>query len=205
MNVRDAGGSPERIEPSREPPAGATGARATAVTLLLIAAVLAAAAAIAFLALRGPVAPTSIQDRARVVAQGLLCPACEGLSGADSPSAIAGEIRRDIARRLAAGQSAAAIRSYYVSRYGPRILLSPPKAGVTLVAWLVPLLLVVGGLGVAVGALRRWTIAGARDPSQASLDDRPKQTRDDDGGLSAADRALLNRARTTMSVAEEPE
>ena len=77
--------------------------RASTVTLLLIAAVVAAVAALAFLALQGPPPPTSLEDRARAVAESLQCPQCQDLSVEDSPSAIAGEIRRDISRRLAAG------------------------------------------------------------------------------------------------------
>jgi cytochrome c-type biogenesis protein CcmH len=162
------------------------------VTLLLIAAVLAAVAALAYLALRGPAAPSTLEDRTRAVAESLQCPACQDLSVEDSPSAIAGEIRSDIRRRLAEGQTPEQIRGSYVARYGPWILLSPPRSGVTLVAWLVPGLLVGAGVALVLTAVRRWTAAGA-----ASLANEGGA----DGGLSPSDRRLLDGAL----AAEEPE
>jgi len=187
------------------PTAPRTGSRASTVTLLVIAAVLAAAAAIAALALRGPAPPASLADRTRIVAQGLLCPACEGLSVADSPSAIAGEIRSDISRRLAAGQRPVAIRAYYVSRYGPRILLSPPKSGVTLVAWILPLLLVGLGIGLAIVALRRWTAGDAARRSERPRGGGSQPQPDEGDRLSRPDRALLDRARSGLSMSEDGE
>ena len=178
--------------------------RGSEVTLLLIATVLVAAAAIAFLALRGPAAPSSLEDRARRVAQGLRCPACQNLSVADSPSAIAGEIRRDITRRLAAGLPADAITAYYVSRYGPWILLSPPKSGVTLVAWVLPLVLVAAGLALVTIALRRWTSPVVAGRPAASVDGASEPEVNGDR-LSTADRVLLERARADLSTSEDPE
>jgi cytochrome c-type biogenesis protein CcmH len=153
------------------------------VTLLLIAAVLAAVAALAFLALRGAPPPTTLEDRTRAVAESLRCPACQDLSVEDSPSAIAGEIRLDIGRRLAEGQTPEQIRGVYVARYGPWILLSPPKSGVTLVAWLVPGLLLGAGAALALTAVRRWTAAGASSPPDEG---------GADGALSPSDRRLLD-------------
>jgi cytochrome c-type biogenesis protein CcmH len=155
------------------------------VTLLLIAAVLAAVAALAFLALHGAPPPTTLEDRTRAVAESLQCPACQDLSVEDSPSAIAGEIRGDIRRRLAEGQTPARIRAIYVARYGPWILLSPPKSGVTLVAWLVPGLLLGAGVALALTAVRRWTGAVASSPPHGE---------GADGGLSPSDRRLLDGA-----------
>ncbi len=178
---------------------------AQAATLVLVAVVLVAGAALAFLALRGPAGPSTAADRARAVADSLRCPSCQDLSVADSPSAIAGEIRRDIARRLAAGQSPARIRAYYVERYGPWILLSPPTTGVTLFAWLVPGLLVGAGVVVVALAIRRWTAPGSRiaapaDPGAASASASAPPS---PSGLAPADRRLLDRALATLP--EEPD
>ena len=179
-----------------DPAAGPAGTvsplRASTATLLLIAAVLAAVAALAFLALRGSPPTTTLEDRTRAVAESLQCPQCQDLSVEDSPSAIAGEIRRDIARRLAAGQTPARIRAVYVARYGPWILLSPPKSGVTFVAWLVPGLLLGAGAALVLMAVRRWT-AGGPSPLPGGGGAEP--------ALPSSDRRLLDRAL----AAEEPE
>jgi len=179
------------------PPVGDTAparrSRTTAASLLVAGAVLAAAAALAFLALRAPSAPTSLEGRTRAVASTLRCPSCQDLSVADSPSAIAREIRLDIARRLRAGQSPAAIRAYYVSRYGAWMLLSPPKSGLTLGAWLLPLLLLAAGLATIVVAVRRWT-------ADAPLPAASAGGQEDE--LTASDRRMLERAVATVEEAE---
>jgi cytochrome c-type biogenesis protein CcmH len=161
--------------------------------LVLVAAVLVTAAALTWLALR-PAPPASLAERTRAVAVTLRCPVCQDLSVADSPSALAGAIRMEIAGRLEQGQTAGEIRSYYVARYGDWILLLPPRSGITLLAWLLPLALLMAGAALVVLAVRRWT---RRDGAGAPADD---------GGadrLAPQDRALLTRALAELEP--EPE
>jgi cytochrome c-type biogenesis protein CcmH len=179
-----------------------------ALTIVLIAALVLAGGALLAVAVRGIPPPATLQQRADAVGASLRCPACEDLSVADSPSAIAREIRADIVRRLRAGQTPEAIRAFYVERYGPWILLSPPRSGVTLVAWLLPALLVVGGFALLVASVRRWTRRevtkvedreqeGSKDPNDSNGSPRAADR------LSVADRRLLDRA--LAASAEEPE
>ncbi len=167
--------------------------RLPAASLGLAAAVLVSAAVVVFVALRGAPGPRTFEDRVREVAGTLQCPACLDLSVADSPSAVAGEIRADIARRLRAGQSPAEIRRVYVERYGARILLSPPASGVTLFAWLVPALLLMAGSALAVAAIVRWRRNG-RDAAG------PVAVEDDAQALPASDRQLLDRALASFTA-----
>jgi cytochrome c-type biogenesis protein CcmH len=182
-----------------------------ALTIVLTAALVIAGAALLAVAVRGTPPPATPQQRADAVGATLRCPACEDLSVVDSPSAIAREIRSDIARRLRAGQSSEAIRAFYVDRYGPWILLSPPRSGVTLFAWLLPALLLAGGLVLLVVSVRRWT---RREGAHAG--DRPADgSNDHDGSIGSdgsvrpvvdlppADRRLLDRA--LAASAEDPE
>lgn len=165
--------------------------------LVLAVALLAAGGALAFVALRGPVEPTSMADRVRAVAASLRCPVCQNLTVADSPSRLAQEMRRTIARDLQAGRTPEQIRRSFTRAYGQWILESPPKRGIDLVAWVAPIVLVLGGLAFAAWAVRRWTGRGlaARPPSGP-------------GGerglpLTPADRSLLERALAGAN--EEPE
>ena len=104
--------------------------------------------------------------RATRLADQLACPVCDGQSVADSNSPQARAIRDDIPRRIAAGQSDAEIRAYYVSKYGERVLETPANSGLGIVAWGVPALAVIlGGVGILV-AVRRWT----RAPRLAATD-----------------------------------
>ena len=114
--------------------------------------------------------------RAERLTHELACPVCEGQSVADSNAPESREIRADIPRRIAAGQSDADIRAFYVSRYGARILLSPANGGLGLVAWMVPVSALLLGLVALAVALRRWS----RTPRLAA---------------SAADEAIVQSAR----------
>jgi len=95
-------------------------------------------------------------DRARSVARELRCPDCESLSAADSQTAAARAIRRDVRERIAEGQSDATIRRAYVERYGESILLEPERSGIGLLVWGLPLVIVVGGGTGLLFAFRRW-------------------------------------------------
>lgn len=97
-----------------------------------------------------PASHQTLDDRTRALAAELRCPICHGESVADSTTDIARSIRALIRTRLSEGQSSNAIKRYLVSRYGDSIMLAPPAAGVGMIAWLTPLLLHVGGLGLLV-------------------------------------------------------
>jgi cytochrome c-type biogenesis protein CcmH len=100
--------------------------------------VVVAAAALAVGSVRqGP--PTSLAQRAAHVASLVRCPVCDGLSVADSSAPIARDLRAEIRRQLAAGQSEAQVESALVARYGPSILLEPPAHGLSLAVWAIPL------------------------------------------------------------------
>jgi cytochrome c-type biogenesis protein CcmH len=100
---------------------------------------------------------TSASARADRLAHQLACPVCEGQSVADSNSPQSRSIREDIPRRIAAGQSDAEIRAYYVSKYGERVLETPSNSGLGIVAWGVPALVVILGAVAIVFAVRRWS------------------------------------------------
>ena len=124
---------------------------------VLAGALLAVGASLAFVAVRGPAPPQSMQDRVQAVAETLRCPTCFDLSVADSPSPAARQIRAAIGRRLAAGESPDEIRDFFVSRYGSSILLTPTGSGIDLIAWIVPALLVAAGLALVGLAVTRWS------------------------------------------------
>ncbi len=75
----------------------------------------------------------------------------------DSNSPQSEAIREDIPRRIAAGQSDAAIRAFYVSRYTEKILETPSNSGIGIVAWGIPALAVILGAAGIVVAVRRWS------------------------------------------------
>ncbi len=99
----------------------------------------------------------SPRARADRIAHQLACPECDGESVADSNSVSARAIREDIPRRIAAGESDAEIREFYVSKYTEKVLRTPANSGIGLVAWAVPVAALFLGLAGVALALRRWS------------------------------------------------
>src|ERR1700737_4594949 len=128
--------------------------------LLLIIAVVVVLAAIWSYALLVSPSQESLDQRVHDVASQLKCPVCQGESVADSPSTMSQQIRGVIRQQLQQGQSEQQIIQYFVSRYGNNILWSPPKQGFTILAWIIPIAILLSGALVLVLVLRGWLAIG---------------------------------------------
>jgi cytochrome c-type biogenesis protein CcmH len=126
---------------------------------IALGALLALGGLVAVIVLRPGGAPTQA-ELAHQIAADLRCPDCQGLSVADSSSASAMEIRRQVDAQLSAGRSADQVKQSFVDRYGEWILLSPAAP----IAWLLP----VGVLLAAVVVLVLW-ISRARGPERPAV------------------------------------
>jgi len=91
------------------------------------------------------------------IARQLRCPVCGSESAADSSAGTSVEFREIIRERLQAGQSEEQIIAYFVGNYGDYILLEPPKRGIHLLVWVLPIVAGAFGVGALVYFLRRWT------------------------------------------------
>lgn len=87
----------------------------------------------------------------------LRCPVCTGQSVAESNSEVAQQIKEKVREMLAEGKTKDEIIQYYVNRYGDWILNKPPVRGAGLVAWILPVVVLVLGLAVLVAFLKRGT------------------------------------------------
>jgi cytochrome c-type biogenesis protein CcmH len=117
--------------------------------------------------------PRSPAARTLVIAEDLRCPVCQGLSVADSHSPTAEAMREDIRRRVDAGESAASIKAFYVSRYGEWVLLKPETSGVGILVWILPvgaILLAAGGLALAFRRWRRQPVMAATEEDRALVE-----------------------------------
>ena len=98
------------------------------------------AALVAVAVLVGLSSPSTPSRAARVAHLESLvrCPSCEDLSVAQSNATSSIAVRREIAARVAEGDSDSAILTSLESVYGPTILLSPSTRGIGALLWLAP-------------------------------------------------------------------
>ncbi len=85
----------------------------------------------------------------------LRCLVCQNQTLADSPSSLAGDLRREVRNLALSGKSDEEIKQYLQSRYGDFVLYKPPVARYTWLLWFGPFVLLGGGLIV-------WMIMTAR-------------------------------------------
>lgn len=100
---------------------------------------------------------SSLEARTSAIAAMLRCPVCQGESIQESPSELAQQMRAVVRDKLKAGESPEQIKSYFVSRYGEWILLEPKMTGFNVIIYVLPVVLIIGGLVFVVFLVRRWT------------------------------------------------
>ena len=128
-----------------------------------------AALAVALLAL--VVVPVARADNRPTLADlegEIMCPVCDTtLDQSSSPAAR--QIEAVISARIAAGDSKQEIKDLLVAQYGTKILAAPPKKGFNLLAWFLPIFLLLGG-AIVLGLLAwRWSHTREPGPPAAQL------------------------------------
>lgn len=109
----------------------------------------------------------------------IMCPVCgTTLDQSDSPAAQ--QIKRVIARDIAAGKSDCGIKAELVANYGDAILAAPRSSGFGLLAWWVPLGGIMLAAAVVGAAAWRWSRARDAEPMPAVAVDPALERRLDD-------------------------
>jgi cytochrome c-type biogenesis protein CcmH len=101
-----------------------------------------------------------LEAQVRELASKLRCPTCRALSVQDSPSGMAQEMRDLIREQLVTGKTPAEVEAYFVDRYGEWILLKPKAVGFNWTVWLLPILMLAGGIFFVFLTARRWVEQG---------------------------------------------
>ena len=85
------------------------------------------------------------EAQAQTLMAELRCLVCQGQSIADSDAELAGDMRDLVRRRIAAGESPAAVRSWLIERYGSWVSYRPTAEPLAWPLWLAPILLLLVG------------------------------------------------------------
>jgi cytochrome c-type biogenesis protein CcmH len=107
-----------------------------------------------------------LEAQVRELASKLRCPTCRALSVEDSPSGMAQEMRVLIREQLKSGMTPAEVEEYFLDRYGEWILLKPKASGFNWTVWLLPVLMLAGGLFFVFLTARRWVEQGQARAAQ---------------------------------------
>ena len=121
-----------------------------------------------------------LEREAQAIDRMLMCPVCPAETIDQAQVEISFQMRALVREMLAQGRSRDEVLDYFVDRYGPGILAAPPKSGANLLAWILPVVGVVAGLGAVLLVVRAMV---GRDAGRSYSDSAP----DGDGGLQAGD------------------
>lgn len=112
-----------------------------------------------------------MQARYERLIEEVRCLKCQNQNLRDSNAFLASDLRREIRRLMGEGKTDAEIFDFLVSRYGEFALYRPRMSGKTLVLWVAPLVLLLGG-GVLVFNIVRKRTRLPLDEVDASQDGR---------------------------------
>lgn len=96
-----------------------------------------------------------IEARMLRIAAELRCLVCQNQTIADSNVSLAVDLRQQVRTMLRQGRSDEEVRRFMTDRYGDFVLYRPPLKATTLLLWVGPALLLLGGLATLFVVLRR--------------------------------------------------
>ena len=84
-------------------------------------------------------------QRIHQLSQQLMCPVCDGQTLDQSQAQLSEDMKAVIHQKIEDGDSNQQIRDYFVERYGEIVLASPDAGGFNLIAWVMPVVIFLGG------------------------------------------------------------
>jgi len=127
-----------------------------------------------------PLEGAALAQKTHEIALRLRCPTCQGSSVADSPSATALNMKREVEDLLSAGYAPDQIFDYFEAAYGQFVLLEPKAEGLNLLVWIGPGILLLLGAAILVVYLRHRPEEEEAEPSPAAFSASRTQLPDDE-------------------------
>ncbi len=94
------------------------------------------------------------ETQATALMDSIRCVVCQGQPISGSNADLAGDMRRMIRERIAAGDTPEQVRAWLVSRYGDWVSFKPVVKPATLPLWIVPLIALAGGIWLVAKRVR---------------------------------------------------
>ena len=95
-----------------------------------------------------------LERSAQALNRVIMCPVCPGESIDQSQNDLAVDMRGIVLEKLQQGSTDDQIKAFFVERYGPSVLLEPPRRGFSLTVWVIPPVGVLGA-GLALYLILR--------------------------------------------------
>jgi len=107
-------------------------------------------------------------ERFKALAQELRCLVCQNQTLAESNAELAGDLRNEVLRQMAAGRNDRQIKDHLVARYGEFVLYRPEMSARNLALWAGPAVLLLIGVA-SVWRMTRRPAATATAPDDERL------------------------------------
>ncbi len=107
----------------------------------------------------------------RVLINELRCLVCQNQNLADSNADLAKDLRGQIYQMIMKGKDKQQIIDYMVARYGDFVLYRPPFKATTALLWIGPFVILLAGVAILVGFIRR---KGREQAPELSAADRER-------------------------------
>ncbi len=106
------------------------------------------------------------EKEAQSIDRMLLCPVCPAQTIDQAQVPVAQQMRNLVREMLSQGATRREILDFFADRYGDDVLAAPPKSGINLLAWFLPVIGIAAALGAGFVVLKAMA---ARRPSEAPL------------------------------------
>ena len=135
-------------------------------------------------------------DEVNAVARQLYCPVCENIP-LDACGTVACEQWRGVIRdKLAEGWTEDQIKDYFVAQYGDRVLAEPPARGFNWLAYIIPLLILIGGLLLLGLGFRKWKDAEPVRTISPEIKEEPPEFAVEDEYIRKVEQEIAARSRS---------
>ncbi len=106
------------------------------------------------------------EEEAQAIDEMLMCPVCPAESIDQAQVPLARQMRQRVRELLSEGATRQEVLNYFADRYGQDVLASPPKSGLNLLAWALP---IAGLLAALVAVLLVLRSMKGKDDEQTGV------------------------------------